>query len=143
MHALWESQSMSTDHIKDTGRRLTWGTRFARLRVGLLAVLVTCFVLGGPLSALAQQYLVVAKAANQIGEKLDGYLGVVDPDTPEKYKKAVEAANERRKGRYGTIAEKRGTTVESVGRQAGEKLISRAKPGEWVESAEGKWVKKK
>lgn len=83
-----------------------------------------------------------AKAAKQVGEQADGYLGLVDENAPDQIKKMVEDTNERRKARYTDIAKKRGSSVESVAALAGERLAKRAKTGEMLRNAEGEWVKK-
>lgn len=84
-----------------------------------------------------------AKKADQVGEKPDGYLGLVDQDAPEIIKKMVVDTNERRKGRYKEVATRSGSTLESVEVLAGEKLAKRAKPNEFLLGKDGKWIKKK
>jgi hypothetical protein len=113
-----------------------------RHRTGLLIACMLLLAVGGPLAASAEYLLGTAKAAGQVGEKLDGYLELIDQDAPAAIKKMVEDTNERRLERYELIAKKRGTTAESVGKRAAVKVIERAKPGEMIQTAEGKWTKK-
>lgn len=80
-----------------------------------------------------------AKAAGQVGERVDGYLGLVDESAPADVKSLVERVNAGRREKYGEIAAKRGVPVESVAAQAGAKLIQRAEPGHYVMDSSGRW----
>ena len=83
-----------------------------------------------------------AKAAGYVGEKPDGYLGIVDASAPAKAKTLIDKVNAKRRDKYQGIADDRGTTLEAVEKLVGEKLIKRAKPGEYIMNASGKWVQK-
>ena len=83
-----------------------------------------------------------AKAAGQVGERVDGYLGLVDANAPGDVKELVERVNAGRRQRYGEIASKRGAPVEAVAAQAGAKLTQRAQPGHYVKDASGSWKRK-
>lgn len=126
------------DQGKDRARRI----RFARFQTGLVVACLLAFTVGGALAAEPEYLLGTAKEAGQVGEKFDGYIGLVDQSAPEKIKKMVKDTNERREARYGSIAKKRGTTVESVAKQAAAKILKRVKPGEMIQTADGKWIKK-
>jgi uncharacterized protein YdbL (DUF1318 family) len=80
-----------------------------------------------------------AKAAGQVGERADGYLGLVDENAPADVKALVERVNAGRREKYGEIAAKRGVPVEAVAAQAGVKLIQRAEPGHYVMDSSGRW----
>jgi len=84
-----------------------------------------------------------AKADSQVGEKPDGYLGLVDEKASEMIKKMVIDTNERRKARYEDVALRRGSSLESVLEMAGEKLAANAKTGDMLLDANGIWTKKK
>ena len=83
-----------------------------------------------------------AKAAGQVGERVDGYLGLVDASAPGDVKALVESVNAGRRKKYGEIAAKRGVPAEAVAAQAGAKLIQRAQPGHYVMDASGSWKRK-
>ena len=117
-------------------------TSSARFYVRVLTTCILSLAIVTPLAAQAESLLVIAKAASQVGEKVDGYIELLDEAAPENIKKMVVDTNERRAAKYATIATKRGTTVESVAKLAGVKILERAKPGEMVQGADGKWVKK-
>jgi uncharacterized protein len=105
------------------------------LALALLAVGL-CFgsALAGPLDD--------AKAAGLVGERIDGYLGVVDSGASADVKALVEQINAERRAKYAEIAQKQGAPVQAVAQIAGEKLIQRAGGGEYVMGADGQWRRK-
>ena len=112
------------------------------LRFGVVLLGLVAFLLTSVASAEGVNFLYQAKGKSQGGEQLDGYVGLIDKSAPDVIKKMVKDTNERRKAKYQKIAKQRGSTVESVSNQAGSKLTGRANPGEMIQNAEGKWVKK-
>ena len=82
-----------------------------------------------------------AKAAGWVGERPNGYLGVV-PGAPASAEALVSDNNAKRKAKYGSVASSQGTTLQAVEIVAGEKLIGRARSGEYVMTASGQWVRK-
>lgn len=103
----------------------------------LLAALFVWFASAAHADALDE-----AKASGLVGERPDGYVGIVDPSAPAEVKGLVEDANKRRAHGYETIAKERGTNATAVGALAGQKLIERAPAGSFVMDASGTWVKK-
>ena len=89
--------------------------------------------------ALAQT-LDEAKAAGQVGEMPNGYIGVVQsgPGVQE----LVDSINARRRERYKEIADSEGAPMAAVEQLAGSRLIERAGPGEYILNASGAWVRK-
>jgi uncharacterized protein YdbL (DUF1318 family) len=83
-----------------------------------------------------------AKAAGMVGERIDGYLGVVGSAAPAAVAQLVEQINAERRAKYADIAGKQGAPVEAVAQIAGKKLIERAAPGEYVMGADGQWQRK-
>jgi uncharacterized protein YdbL (DUF1318 family) len=81
-----------------------------------------------------------AKKAGTVGERPDGYLGVVSGGA--EVKALVEQINGKRREKYRGIAQKRGTSVKAVAALAGAKLIENAAPGEYVMTSSGKWTRK-
>lgn len=88
------------------------------------------------------QSLADAKEAGWVGERPDGFLGLVKPDTPDTIKKLVQDINAKRRERYLEIAKKNGTNLEAVQVIVGAKLIKRARPNEYIMNAAGEWIKK-
>jgi len=107
------------------------------LRIGALLLLL-CL----PVLPAAAQSLDQAKVAGQIGERIDGYVGVVDANAPGEVRALVDKVNAQRRAKYAEIATERGTSVQAVAQIAGEKLIERAPRGQWVLGANGKWRQK-
>jgi uncharacterized protein len=83
-----------------------------------------------------------AKAAGQVGERIDGYVGVVDAGAPGDVKALVEQINAERKAKYAEIAQKQGAPVAAVAQIAGKKLIERAPKGQYIMGTNGQWQKK-
>jgi len=84
----------------------------------------------------------LAKRAGWIGERLDGYLGLVQSDVPSDIQDLVLSANEDRRTRYVSISERHNTKVELVEVVAGKKFIKESAPGEFVQTADGTWERK-
>jgi uncharacterized protein YdbL (DUF1318 family) len=83
-----------------------------------------------------------AKAQGLVGERIDGYVGVVDSGAPGSVKNLVNQINAEREAKYAEIAKKQGAPIEAVAQIAGKKLIERAGPGEYVMGADGSWRQK-
>ena len=107
------------------------------LRIG--ALLLTLCLAALPAAA---QSLDQAKAAGQVGERIDGYVGVVDANAPGNVRSMVDQVNAARRARYAEIAAERGISVQAVAQIAGEKLIERTPGGQWVLGADGQWRQK-
>ena len=110
-----------------------------KVAVRIAAILIT---LGQFTLPVAAQSLDAAKAAGQIGERIDGYVGVVDASTPGDVRAMVDQVNAERRQKYAEIAAERGTSVEAVAQIAGQKLIARAPGGQYVLGADGEWRQK-
>jgi uncharacterized protein YdbL (DUF1318 family) len=108
------------------------------LRCGAMVLLVLGLGLG-PVSAGP---LEDAKAAGLVGERIDGYLGVVDSGAPGNVKSLVDQINGEREAKYAEIAKKQGAPAAAVAQIAGKKLIERAGSGEYVMGADGQWRRK-
>jgi uncharacterized protein len=83
-----------------------------------------------------------AKAEGLVGERIDGYVGVVDSGAPGSIKSLVNQINAEREAAYAKIAQKQGAPVAAVAQIAGTKLIQRAPKGEYVMGADGRWQRK-
>ena len=81
-----------------------------------------------------------AKTKGLVGEKPNGYLGVVNPGSREAQTLADEV-NEKRRNAYQDIAARNKTQLEAVEALAGEKAIQNTKSGHFVEGPAG-WTKK-
>jgi uncharacterized protein YdbL (DUF1318 family) len=91
--------------------------------------------------ALAED-LAEAKRNGFLGERIDGYLGVVSAETPASVRAMADEINAKRRAEYADIAKRQGVSVEAVGQLAGQKLMNRAAAGEWVLGTDGEWRRK-
>lgn len=81
-----------------------------------------------------------ARAAGQVGEQPDGYLGIVGGATPE-LRAIVNNINIQRKKAY-TDGASAGATVEQFAFVSGCRLIAATQPGEMYQAPGGQWVKR-
>ena len=105
---------------------------------GLAVFFLTATLVHGALAASPED-LVVAKRAVFLGERIDGCLGVVSIETPAAIRAVADEINAKRRAERAAIAERQGVSVEAVAQLAGQKLIERASPGEWVLGVDGDW----
>ncbi len=82
-----------------------------------------------------------AKAQGLIGEKANGYLGLVVDNAPASVKQVVETINSKRKEKYMEVAKARSISLAQVEAIAGQKAMEKTKPGHYIE-VNGRWVKK-
>ena len=108
------------------------------LRIGAILLMIIGLGIGPVLAGPLED----AKAAGLVGERIDGYLGVVDSGAPGDVKRLVDQINAERETKYTEIAKKQGVPVKAVAQIAGEKLIGRAGGGEYVMGADGSWRRK-
>jgi len=79
-----------------------------------------------------------ARAAGQIGEKMDGYLGYVGSPAPT-LRAVVEDINIKRKAVYAEKARANNATVEEYALTSGCLAIARTTPGERYQAPDGSW----
>tara|TARA_B100000315_G_C14407500_1_gene509402 strand:+ start:383 stop:838 length:456 start_codon:yes stop_codon:yes gene_type:complete len=84
----------------------------------------------------------LAKRAGWIGERHDGYLGLVKEEAPKDITELVLQANEERLAMYTNIAEKNKMPRSTVETIAGLKFSKKSAPGEYVMSSDKKWSRK-
>jgi uncharacterized protein YdbL (DUF1318 family) len=83
-----------------------------------------------------------AKAQGLVGERPDGFVGIVDPKAPAEVRALVEEVNAKRREAYAQIAKKNGVPFDAVAALAGKKLIEKTPPGQWVMDEKGNWVRR-
>lgn len=106
--------------------------------IALTALGATSFIpasAGGPVIEQAQ-------ADGLVGERIDGYLGLVDPNAAPDIRRRVNEINAQRRTLYGQLARREGVPVEQVARLTGEKQIQNAARGEFVMRDDGRWTRK-
>lgn len=82
-----------------------------------------------------------AKAQGYIGERSNGYLGIVVSSPPSDVPSLVNNVNSRRRVEYQRIASQRGVDLSQVERLAGQEAINKTPSGQYVE-INGQWVRK-
>lgn len=88
------------------------------------------------------QSLEELKAQGLVGERPDGFLGIVPSTVPAGVVSTVDRINAERRQAYAEIAAQNGTSVEAVGIVTAEKLYAKAAPGHYLMNKSGQWVKK-
>ncbi|SDT19811.1 hypothetical protein SAMN05216421_3131 [Halopseudomonas xinjiangensis] len=89
----------------------------------------------------AMTALPAAKAAGQLGEKPDGYLGVVAPGGNATAAQIAEQINRARRAEYQRLAKDNGIQQADVESIAGKKAIERTANGQYI-MLNGVWMKK-
>ncbi len=80
-----------------------------------------------------------ARETGLVGERLDGYVGVVNASGS--VDALVAEINQQRKQHYQQIANKQNTPLANIEKIAGEKLVGKAKQqGFFYQSANGDWA---
>jgi len=81
-----------------------------------------------------------AKSRGTLGERYDGYLGVVKPGTSAADEALAQDINAKRKAHYAKIGAKNGASVTATAAIAGAKLVEAAPSGQYVlPAAGGSW----
>jgi len=106
-----------------------------------LFTLLLLWLLFVPVAASAD--IESAKAAGEVGERFDGYLGIVDDKSSAATRAMVEEVNAERRSEYEDIAKQNGVAVEQVAALSGKKLIQRTPSGQYIMPTRGRWVEKR
>ena len=107
-------------------------------RVTSFLVFLSLLCLAGLVQAADLQ---TAKSEGLVGERADGYLGLVKPAVPADVAELVRTVNAKRRAEYERIAAKNNLTLEQVQALAGKKAIERTEPGGWI-MPDGGWQQK-
>lgn len=83
-----------------------------------------------------------AKATGLIGEKQDGYIGLVQANVPADVVALVADVNAQRRQRYEQIARENGIDVVQVAKLAFTRAFENTLSGNYVEANPGQWVRK-
>ncbi|MGR5945337.1 YdbL family protein [Enterobacter sp. C4G1] len=81
-----------------------------------------------------------ARAEGRVGETLSGYIAPLRQDAETLA--LVNQINAARTESYQKLADSNNLPVDEVAKMAGQKLVARAQPGEYVKGINGKWLKK-
>ena len=90
-------------------------------------------------SAAAQSPLLAqAIAAGEVGERYDGYMGIVGAASPQ-VQRQVRAVNIQRRNLYIQLAQRRNVSPDLVGMATGCQLLSQLSAGEAYLLQDGGW----
>ncbi len=98
--------------------------RFGASLVMLVSLLCSALVLAADLSEL--------KAQGAIGERADGYLGLVQSEASLAARNLVEEINAKRKAEYQRIATRNSIALSEVEALAGKKTLEKTDIGGWI-----------
>ena len=111
----------------------------------LIALSLMLTVAGGSAnaqSAAAKSTVDAAKVQGAVGEKADGFLGLVSPSAPAAVQSAVADINAGRAQAYKDIAAKTGVSESAAGEATARQLIARLPPGAYYKPLDGGWSRK-
>ncbi|MAT35344.1 MAG: hypothetical protein CMK06_09415 [Ponticaulis sp.] len=114
------------------------------VKTGIATFLAGVMMLLSPMvmPALAGDPVIdAAKSEGIVGEKIDGYLGIVGSADPAVQRK-VDEINAKRRSVYADLAQKEGQPLSVVARLTGEKLVAGEPSGAHVYDDSGQWVVK-
>lgn len=112
-----------------------------RIALSALFIAGSALTLSAP-AAAANPELEAAKDQGIVGERIDGYLGIVDGSADASVVRLVQDINNRRRAAYGETAERTGAAPQQVARVTGEALIAKAESGEYIMDDSGTWSQK-
>ena len=91
-----------------------------------------------PAAAQQNGLLLQARAAGLVGERFDGYLGLVSAPS-EALRTQVSVVNIKRRSLYSNLAARRGVSSQEVGITAACTLLGRVGVGEVYMMGDGRW----
>jgi uncharacterized protein YdbL (DUF1318 family) len=104
-----------------------------------IAAVVAGALVASPALAQRDPAYAAARAAGEVGEKMDGYLGIVGAPTHD-LKTMVDDLKIKRKAVYAQQAQAQHATVEEYALTAGCLAIARTVPGEKYQAPDGSWA---
>jgi len=105
-------------------------------RTLILATLILSLLSGSALALTLNE----ARTEGRVGETYSGYLVALKQDAQTQA--LVRDINKARSVSYQQLAQSHNLPVDEVAKMAGQKLVERAKPGEYVQGINGKWLRK-
>ena len=111
-------------------------TSFAKAALG--GVLLAALALPAPAIAQRDPAYEAARQSGQVGEKMDGYLGVIGSQSAA-IQNMVADLNRQRRENYTQRAQAQSVTLQEYALTQGCILISRTAPGEKYQAPDGSW----
>jgi uncharacterized protein len=108
-------------------------------RILLSLVALASLTLAAPSPAQDPAEILAARRAGLIGERFDGYVGLVTSNVSQDLRRQVAALNIRRRTLYSNLAARKGVSPEEVGVTAACSLFRRIGVGEYYLLGQGGW----
>ncbi|WP_395945346.1 DUF1318 domain-containing protein [Brevundimonas sp.] len=115
------------------------------LAIGATVAAVSLAVGGVAIAQTSAQKALIdqAKAAGNVGEQADGYVGFRNATSDAALRAAVDATNAGRRAAYARSAADAGTSADVAGARMFEsQLLPRIQSGQWYRNAQGQWVQR-
>jgi len=112
--------------------------RFSRHSLAAAAVAIALAGMAAPAFAQRDPAYDAARKAGAVGEKMDGYLGVVGAGDAS-LRKLVDDINIKRRAVYAEKAQAQRATLEEYAFTAGCLAIARTEAGEKYQAPDGSW----
>ena len=106
--------------------------------LGLAAMALAITGLAAPAQAQRDPAYASARSSGAIGEKMDGYLGIVGAETAD-LRRIINDINIQRRAVYSEKAQAANATLEDYALTAGCQLILKTVPGEKYQAPDGSW----
>ncbi|EFB2841527.1 MULTISPECIES: YdbL family protein [Escherichia] len=103
-------------------------------------LLIIVWIIGLMSSSAMALTLNEARSQGRVGETLNGYLVALETDAETQA--LVRDINEARNRSYQQLAKQNNVSTDEIAKLAGQKLVARAKPGEYVQGINGIWLRK-
>ena len=113
-------------------------TGFTRAALALSAAALAFSGIAAPASAQRDPAYEAARASGQVGEKMDGYLGIVG-SADAALRRLVDDLNIKRRAVFADKAKAANATLEDYAFTAGCIAIARTAPGEKYQAPDGSW----
>jgi hypothetical protein len=110
-----------------------------RKRLLSIAILFICSLATVPALALG---LPDAKAQGLVGERIDGYLGIVVNNPAPELTNLVKIINQKRKQAYTKSAGNAGVSLNAMEQRIGQRLIDKTPGNFYFQDVNGHWKKK-
>lgn len=112
--------------------------RLTKTAIGFAAAALAVGTNAAPAYAQRDPAYDSARSAGQIGEKMDGYLGIVVAET-ESLRRIVNSINIKRRAVYSDKAQAANATLQEYAFAAGCQAILKTAPGEKYQAPDGSW----
>ena len=113
-----------------------------RCMTKIFALLAAALVALSAGAAHATPMTDAAKARCQVGERIDGYLGIVPgADVDAALRREVREVNQKRAQAYADLGARNGVSQTAAAQATAERLINAAPSGHCVQMPGGDWAK--